>query len=82
VPHILPTPLKPTARPPDIAAQMAALKLMLSLPTADAIGACCSFLLQASMDHPQSVRAVLNERIIREGHSGISLLEHLQRIAK
>lgn len=67
---------------PDISAQMRLLKAMQLMPLHDALGVCCSMLLQASYDHPEVVRRLLSERVVREGFSGVSLLTMLQRAAK
>lgn len=48
----------------------------------DALGAVCSYLLLASVRHPKLVRTVMNEKVVREGFSGVSLLETIQRACK
>lgn len=65
-----------------IVAQNAALQLLISLPLSDAIGAACSFLLHCSFNHREVFRRVMNERVIREGFSGMSLLEQFKRASK
>lgn len=65
-----------------VEAQNVALKTLQGLPVNDAIGAACSFLLHCSYNHRGMLRRVLNERVIREGFSGISLLELLKRVSK
>lgn len=68
--------------PHGVAAQHTALKALQSLPVEDAIGAACSFLLHCSYQHTEMTRRVLNEKVIRHGFRGISLLEHLNKVGK
>ncbi len=63
----------------DVVAQNAALQLLIKLPLADAIGAACSFLLHCANNHRTEFRRVMNERVVREGFRGISLLEVFKR---
>lgn len=68
---------------PDSAAiQNVALKTLTSLPVAEAIGVACSYLLHCAYNHRVELRRVMNERVIREGFSGISLLELLKRVSR
>jgi len=62
--------------------QAQALKVLQGLPVEDAIGAACSFLLYSSYNHRIQFRRVMNEKVIREGFSGISLLEQFNRVSK
>ena len=66
----------------SLRAQNTALKVLQSLPPAEAIGAACSFLLHAAYNHRDMFRRVMNERVVREGFSGISLLEVFKRVSK
>lgn len=66
----------------SLRAQNSALNILRSLPPAEAIGAACSFLLHAAYNHREMFRRVMNERVIREGFSGISLLEVFKRMSK
>jgi hypothetical protein len=59
-----------------------ALALLTSLPVSDAIGAACSYLLHCAYNHPDIFRRVMNERVVREGFSGISLLALFNRVSK
>lgn len=62
--------------------QNAALGVLVGLPIDLAIGAACSYLLWASEEHREETRRVLNERVIREGFTGVSLLETFNRVAR
>ena len=62
--------------------QNVALQTLIGLPVADAIGVACSYLLHCAYNHKVELRRVLNERVIREGFSGISLLELLKRVSR
>lgn len=57
-------------------------KTLLALPPAEAIGATLSYLLLASTTHPEMLRRVLNEQVVREGFRGVSMLETLNRVGK
>jgi len=61
---------------------MQALTLLRGLPVGDAIGAACSFLLHCVYNHPNEFRRVMNEKVIREGFSGISLLDVFKRVSR
>ena len=63
----------------NVDAQAQALKVLVNLPVGDAIGAACSFLLHCATNHRVEFRRVMNEKVIREGFSGISLLEVFKR---
>lgn len=62
--------------------QNAALKTLTSMPVGDAIGAACSFLLHCAYNHRTEFRRVMNEKVIREGFSGVSLLEVFKRVSQ
>lgn len=66
----------------QVAAQNSTLQVLISLPVGDAIGAACSFLLHCAYNHRKEFRRVMNERVIREGFSGISLLDLFKRVSK
>ena len=63
----------------SIELQIQALKVLQGLPVSDAIGAACSFLLHCAYTHRTEFRRVMNEKVVREGFSGISLLEVFKR---
>lgn len=58
------------------------LKVMIGMPVSDSIGVALSYLLQCSYDHPDVLRRVLNERVVREGFRGESMLTVLTRSAR
>jgi hypothetical protein len=62
--------------------QTTVLRQLQEMPVGDAIGACCSFLLHCSYNHRDMFRRVMNERVVREGFAGISLLEVFKRTCK
>lgn len=72
-------PLADSPEGRSVAKQNAALKVLMALPISDAIGAACSFLLHCAYNHQVEFRRVMNERVIREGFSGISLLDVFRR---
>lgn len=57
-------------------------RLLTKLSVGDAIGVSCSFLLHCAYNHQTEFRRVMNEKVIREGFSGISLLEVFKRESK
>lgn len=65
-----------------VAQENAAMGILVGLPLDLAIGAACSYLLWAAENHRDETRAVLNERVVREGFSGQSLLATLNRVAR
>lgn len=66
---------------PSVMIQNQALQLLQGLPVADAIGAACSFLLHCAYNHRTEFRRVMNEKVLREGFSGISLLQLFNRVS-
>lgn len=68
--------------PDSIVAQMRALSALQQLPLPEAIGAACSFLLHCALNHRTMTRRVLNEKVIRSGFRGESLLDVLKRAAR
>lgn len=66
----------------SIEAQNAMLKVLQAMPVADAIGVACSFLLHCSYNHRTEFRRVMNEKVIHEGFSGISLLQRFNRVSQ
>lgn len=72
-------PLVDTPEDQSIARQSVALKVLIELPVSDAIGAACSFLLHCAYNHRTEFRRVMNEKVIHEGFSGISLLQVFKR---
>lgn len=75
-------PLADSAEGQRVARQNAALQLLQSMNLGDAIGAACSFLLFCAYNHRTEFRRVMNERVIREGFSGVSLLEVFKRVSQ
>ncbi len=75
---------RPGRSPADenLAAQVALLRAMTDLPPQDAIGAALSFLLHSTYHHPEMLRRVLNEPVVREGFTGKSMLAVLTRAAQ
>ncbi len=67
----------------NIANQMAMCEMLLhSGSVGDSVGAACSYLLYVANLQPDVLRRVMNEKIIREGFMGVSLLETIQRVCK
>lgn len=58
------------------------LKAMVKMPVADAVGVSLSLLLRCSYDHPEILRRVLNEKVVRSGFTGESMLTVLTRAAR
>jgi hypothetical protein len=67
-------PNETTAELNSVERQNQILQLLISLPIGDAIGAAASFLLHCAYNHRDVFRRVMNERIVREGFSRISIL--------
>ncbi len=82
MPLTIRNPEQPLSNQTNPHAQMEMLMTLLKMPVVDTIGVCCSLLLQYSYDHPEVLRRVLNERVVREGFSGVSLLTVLKRAAE
>lgn len=75
----------PLANSPEgiaVTKQNELLQLLLALPLADAIGAACSFLLHCAYNHRVEFRRVMNEKVVHEGFSGISLLQLFNRVSR
>ena len=66
----------------SIAAQNSLLKLLQAMPVGDAIGVACSYLLHCAYNHQTEFRRVMNEKVIHEGFTGISLLDLFKRVSK
>lgn len=62
--------------------QTEGLRLLQRLPVTDAIGVACSFLLHCAYNHRDAFRRVMNEKVVREGFSGVSLLEVFKRVSR
>jgi hypothetical protein len=73
-----------TETPDDarLAMQVQYAKGMLEMAPQDGIGVALSYLLMASMRHPEMLRRVLNEQVIREGFGGVSMIETLNRLCR
>lgn len=75
----------PEASSPEgqsVVRQNEALMILEKLPVGDAIGAACSFLLHCAYNHTTEFRRVMNEKVIREGHGGVSLLTIFKRMSQ
>lgn len=57
-------------------------KALLELQPHDAIGVALSYLLLAAHRHPEMLRRVLNEPVVREGFRGVSMIETLNRVCR
>ncbi len=66
----------------SIMAQTQALQVLQRLPVTDAVGAACSFLLHCAYNHRDVFRRVMNEKIVREGFTGISLIQLFNRVCR
>jgi len=66
----------------SIMAQTQALQVLQRLPVTDAIGAACSFLLHCAYNHRDAFRRVMNEKVVREGFTGISLIQLFNRVCR
>jgi hypothetical protein len=75
-------PLVDSAEGKKLQLTIQALKLLQSMPVGDAIGAACSFLFQCAQYHRPEFRRVMNERIVREGFNGLSLLDVFKRFSQ
>lgn len=75
-------PLASSPEGQSIQRQNEALRVLSSLPVGDAIGAACSYLLHCAYNHRTEFRRVMNERVVREGFSGISLLDVFKRVSQ
>jgi hypothetical protein len=62
--------------------QAALLRTMLTMPVADAIGAACSYLLHCVYAHPDVLRRVMNEPVVRQGFRGEALIRVIQRACR
>lgn len=68
-----------TNPPTEVELQNQLFKMLLDLPVGTAIGVACSFLLHCAYNHRVEFRRVMNEKVIREGFSGMSLLAVFKR---
>jgi hypothetical protein len=75
-------PLAGSSEGQRLVRQNEALMILQRLPIGDAIGAACSFLLHCAYNHRVEFRRVMNEKVIREGFSGVSLLEVFKRVSQ
>jgi hypothetical protein len=66
----------------SLAAQNMVLQILMDMSVGDAIGAACSFLLHCAYNHRVEFRRVMNEKVVREGFTGISLLEVFKRVSQ
>lgn len=65
-----------------LAMQTQFAKGMLEMSPQDGIGVALSYLLLMSYRQPEMLRKVLNEKVVREGFRGMSMIETLKRICK
>lgn len=65
-----------------LAMQTQYAKGMLEMPPQDGIGVALSYLLMASYQHPEMLRVVLNEKVVKEGFRGVSMIETLNRLCR
>jgi hypothetical protein len=68
-----------TVASPEMVAEA---KFLLSLSPEEGIGLVASYLLQTMNDNPAMVRKVFKEPIIRNGFTGESMLQQLQRVCR
>lgn len=61
---------------------IAALRLLHKLPANSCIGAAITLLIEYAEKYPDEFRRIMNERVIREGFTGISLLEYFNRTCR
>ncbi len=66
----------------DLVLEAGLVRALLAAPVYDAIGVACSYLLWASTAHPDVLRRVLHEPVVREGFRGESLMSVLRRAAR
>lgn len=66
----------------DLTMQVQYAKGMLAMKPEHGIGVALSYLLMASCEHPDMLRRVLNEKVVREGFTGVSMIETLTRICR
>lgn len=63
-------------------AQRDLMLMLTALPVRDSIGVACSYLLYASLQHPDVLRRVMREPVVREGFRGESLLDVIKRACR
>lgn len=66
----------------DLALQSQLLRALLAASLHDAAGVSLSFLLHLAHNHPQVLRRLLNEPVVKEGFRGTSMLTVLTRVAR
>lgn len=62
--------------------QAAMMKALVKLPTHEALGVAMAIVMQCAYDHPQIVRRLLNEPVVREGFRGTTMIATLNRAAR
>lgn len=65
-----------------LAMQTRYAKSMLEMTPQDGIGIALSYLLMAAGQYPDMLRTVLNEKVVRDGFRGVSMIETLNRISR
>lgn len=58
------------------------LQMITDLPLSDQLGVAIAIMIDAAERQPEVFRRVMNEKIIREGFTGISAWEHFRRFCK
>lgn len=72
----------PVGQPSSLSLTAQMMKLLLAAPIADALGVAVSFVLHCGERHPEMLRRVLHEPVIRDGFRGTTLLKELNRVAR
>lgn len=67
---------------PNLPLQIQFAQGMLEMAPQDGIGMALSYLLMMSIQQPEMLRTVLNEKVVREGFVGVSMIETLNRICR
>lgn len=74
---------RPALAPVDDLTELVPLmKLMHAAPPMLGVGVCAAFLFHVAEKHPEALRRVLNEPVVREGFTGHSLIYELNRLAR
>lgn len=66
----------------DLVPIRAALSLLGTMPPQDALGVCAAYFFEAVQHQPDLLRVILNEKVVRHGFLGVSLLSELTRVAR
>lgn len=84
MPHLIQRPVQRTEREEQDSLNFIAqtLKVLVKAPVHDAIGVSLGYLLHCAYLHPEVMRRVLNEPVVREGFRGSTMIVELQRVAR